>query len=1779
MNVPDLIARNNGKQKRTPINMPWVWDVLLIGILIIGAYFRFIGIKWDSTYHLHPDERFLTMVETAIAPAAPNQYFDTAASPLNPNNRGYTYYVYGTLPLFITRYVGEWVKMTGYDQINVVGRVISGIFDLGTVLLVYLIGKRLYKNARLGLLAALFSALAVLEIQLSHYFAVDTFANFFCYAAIYFAVQIITGYREKEIRPEDVSSESEEEVEPDLLNFTWIKHDWDSFTNYALFAIMFGMGMASKVSIYPLALLLPIAAFLVYKKTNPKAHEELVPVLLRNLVLAGIIAFITFRIFQPYAFMGPGFFGLKINQNWLANLKELSAQSTGDIDVPFALQWARRPITFAFTNIVKWGLGIPLGLLSFAGFLWMGWRMIKGDWQKHLLLWSWIAFIFISQSLNWVRAMRYQLPIYPGLAIVASWAIFKLWEISSPNAQKIVIFKINWKRTLAVTLAVLTVVASGAWAFAFTRIYTRPVTRVAASEWIYQHISGAMQIQIETGDGTTIQPIAYRNGVMISNSSPLEYGFTLDEDARVTGIRLEHVGNQQSDTPTLSLIASIIEKESQGSGTLKAAAFVQSNFQPTSDARGDEVKIEFANPASIKKGTVYHLVLDIAEPQQFVKLYGSIELTYRVGNQVKTKLLPPAAFGITPGTEFTTAFIPQATGVIKGVSLNRVVDQLLTGDEKNLEIYLVNNANPSEIIAQGSITDKFLPTGDVRGDARWIEFDKPVALDASQIYSFHFILNKGTGSLAIYNDATAIESTWDDPLPLQMNGYNAFGYDDGIYGNIQNFEMYWDDNAAKLQRFENILDQTDAIFISSNRQWGTTVRVPERYPLTTAYYRALLGCPEGKDLLWCYQVAEPGMFKGQLGFELEAVFQSNPTLGNIQINDQSAEEAFTVYDHPKVLIFRKTESYDASKVHALLESVDLTRAVHLTPRQAGTIKGDLLLSDSELKIQQSGGTWKDLFNPEALINQSQVAAVAFWYLSVLLLGWMVYPTVRLALKHLPDRGYPFSRLVGLLLTALSSFWAGSSGLSFSRGTIAGVLAFILLANIGLAIYQRKELAKDWKTRKWYFLSVELLFLFFFAIDLWIRYNNPDLWHPWRGGEKPMDFSYFNAVLKSTTFPPYDPWYAGGYINYYYYGYVVVGVLVKFLGITPSVAYNLILPTLFSMVALGAFSIGWNFFSHLKDEAPNVDEKVSNKRAWGAGIASAFAVLIIGNLGTLRMIWQGWQKLVAPNASIEGVSFIQHLSWAFQGLAKMLAGAKLPYGYGDWLWIPSRALPGDTITEFPFFTFTYADLHAHMIALPITILAIAWAISIVRSQWNWWKDGKIKGWITLAASLILGGVTIGALRPTNTWDYPTFLILAVVFIIYTVLRYASLPEKFLPKAHEWLRRCLYAGIVLILLTALTYLFYIPFIKNYGQAYGTIEVWKGDRSPFWSYITQWGLFFFILISWMVWETREWLAETPVSALKNIKKYSGLLQTVLVLFAMILLVLVYLGVEISWLAFPMAVWALILLLKPGMPDTKRIVLFMVGTALVITLFVELFALAGDIGRMNMVFKFYYQAWTLFALSSAAALIWLIPAVTTRWKVTTSSIWQVILAILVFGAILYPLTATKDKIRDRIDPAAPRTLDGAAYMATSTYQDQNTTFILGEDYDAIRWMQLNVTGSPVIVEGNTVEYRWGNRFTIYTGLPGVLGWNYHQRQQRGFLDYNGIADRLNEIPAFYGTTDIRQAMDFLHKYNVKYIILGQLERAYYPGDGLNKFDQYDGIYWKSVFREDQTVIYEVTQ
>jgi len=240
----------------------------------------------------------------------------------------------------------------------------------------------------------------------------------------------------------------------------------------------------------------------------------------------------------------------------------------------------------------------------------------------------------------------------------------------------------------------------------------------------------------------------------------------------------------------------------------------------------------------------------------------------------------------------------------------------------------------------------------------------------------------------------------------------------------------------------------------------------------------------------------------------------------------------------------------------------------------------------------------------------------------------------------------------------------------------------------LGYLQRVGIIDDIKKGKKYFLLVEALFLFFFIFGLLIKFGNPDLWHPWKGGEKPMDFSYFNAILKSTSFPPYDPWFAGGYINYYYYGFMLVGVLVKFLGITPSIAYNLILPTLLAMIALGAFSIVWNLLSgeHNKkfsianpiflNDIPTSAEEDRKPRIsikFIASLSGAALIAVLGNLGFLQMFAQGLQKVAAPEGNIDTGGAVSKIIWTVSGFFKSITGSPIPIRLDEWYWNPSRVI--------------------------------------------------------------------------------------------------------------------------------------------------------------------------------------------------------------------------------------------------------------------------------------------------------------------------------------------------------------------------------------------------------------------------------------------------------------------------------------------------------------------------
>jgi uncharacterized membrane protein len=222
-------------------------------------------------------------------------------------------------------------------------------------------------------------------------------------------------------------------------------------------------------------------------------------------------------------------------------------------------------------------------------------------------------------------------------------------------------------------------------------------------------------------------------------------------------------------------------------------------------------------------------------------------------------------------------------------------------------------------------------------------------------------------------------------------------------------------------------------------------------------------------------------------------------------------------------------------------------------------------------------------------------------------------------------------------------------------------------------------------------------------------------------------------------------------------------------------------------------------------------------------------------------------------------------------------------------------------------------------------------------------------------------------------------------------------------------------------------------------------------------------------------------------------------------------------------------------------------------------------------------YALATAFVVWHLAFVSWrptLSPAAKRVSKLAASGA-AVSVALLLLGAVLYPLFATPVRLDDRFEETA-RTLDGAVYMQVATYEDEHGPIDLSYDYEGIQWLRQNVEGTPVIVEGRSPLYRWGGRFTIYTGLPAVIGWDWHQVQQRGDYGYM-VGERATAVDTFYTNPDEAQAQTFLRRFDVSYVIVGRLEELYYPGIGLMKFESGLGGVLRPVFQNAELTIYEV--
>ncbi len=1715
-------------------------------------------------------------------------FFDTRCSPLNPHQAGQSFYAYGAFPLFLAHFSGKALlagAMSGspifdWQGGHLVWRGLSMIFDLLTVLLVFALGARLH-NRWVGLAAAVFYAAAPLAIQKAHFGTVNAITVFWVTAALYCAVVVQQRGR------------------------LWA---------YLGFGLACGAAVACRINVAPLAVVILLAALAQVMSIfdsrggHNKKRARLLAYHFFGVILAALGAFLAFRILHPYAFEGPGFFGLSFNSRWLDNISSSSYGASGHQDWPPNWQWlARTAYFYPLKDMLFWGMGLGFGILAWFGWGWSVYRLLYRRQAANLVLMAWVGLYFGWMGGIWVMNMRYYLPLYGALAVLAGWGLWQLHQYAVRHGHDLPVTRLllglyglifgvvggwQWlngavdatsgtalalsinllgiavlpilRGRRALALGVFGILFSLIWGLMFGNIYRHQTTLVQSSRYLFERVPGDFAMRIEGSDET----------VPLINLAVVNNGYPTDEP-----------------------LGTLFERATRYTETVP--------FQ-----------IEFKAPAS---------------------------------------------------------------GIITEALAPHLGDPLDDPEAERLEIQVWDLAKDA-VIGQATLEANLTRGDHPLGQAYAIPFDAPLEVEAGKAYRFDVWTAAGSGDVIGSGSVVLNEGDWDNrvtaihtcQLPDGLTLADAppsglFSADEchstqAWFSLINAYDQAMSlpiDNRAKYDDIVRSLDLGDYLTIASNRFYDTETRNPLRWPLTTLYYDKL--------------------FAGELGYELVAVFDEGFEWGPWRVSDQhlpiydspgwlnelEADESFHVYDHPAAFIFRKTDEYSSARVKAILSKTSLLQIYELTHAedqaqllgvinwpsiQADAAPTALMLPQESYETQTNGGTWSERFFSDSLINTHQALGAVVWYATLFTFGILAFPLMFSLFPNLTDGGYGFAKLVGLLLVAWFAWAVSSLKLPlWSQGGVIVSLGAMTLLSLTLGwrnrVRLRHFLQAHWKRLAW----MEVLAIAAFSLMIIVRLTNPDLWHYAKGGEKPMDFAYLNGVLRSATFPPIDPWFAGGYINYYYFGFVLLGSPVLLLGMVPALAYNLMIPTVFMMTGMGAFSTAFNTLARWRAES-------SSRRGnpWLAGVMALLLCVVLGNLDTVRVLGNGIAQLGGYEAPLGLESFLideytaangsppdaeisaelaaqanqanlfdslrYEVSHSFdlagslmRGAAQAIGGETLPIGHDRWYWGPTRVLAeargvgGNAITEMPYFTFLYGDLHAHMINMPLILLTVLFVFNELTPA----SQDRRRG-LERFLALALGAMAVGLMQATNTWDWPSMTLFAIIGLTYAwwrrwrhafrpindlrfyggaaaILAILALAAASLPFANAAaiIRSLLLAGIGLITLwiairhflarasaidllanlggfLALSLAFALPYTSWHATTYNSIQLWTGGKTPLWAYFDIYGLFLFVIVSVLLWETGGWLRNTPVKILRGRRRAMQVVGIALILAGLFTIGLGIADYQVALIVLPLVAWIAILFFRPGQSLAIRFMLALIGLALSMTLGVEIVVIGGDLGRQNTVFKFYIQAWLLLSVAAGIGFSWLFQA-SNQWSKRLRVLWYTPCILLIFIAGLYPILATPARALDRMAPDLPPTLNGLDYMKQTTYyetmpdENRGETIDFSVDYELMRWMQENIVGSPVIMEGRRYpsEYQWNGRFAIATGLPSVLGWNYHQRQQRSLDPLpSWVSQRDLNIRIFYNTADIDIAVDMIYRYDVKYIVHSGLERVQSDPAGQEKFD-----------------------
>ncbi|MCH8345985.1 MAG: hypothetical protein IIC87_03530 [Chloroflexi bacterium] len=894
-----------------------------------------------------------------------------------------------------------------------------------------------------------------------------------------------------------------------------------------------------------------------------------------------------------------------------------------------------------------------------------------------------------------------------------------------------------------------------------------------------------------------------------------------------------------------------------------------------------------------------------------------------------------------------------------------------------------------------------------------------------------------------------------------------------------------------------------------------------------------------------------------------------------------------------------------------------------------------------------------------------------WWLAIEAVGLAAFPLTYAFFRWLPDRGFAFSKVVGLLLLGYSLWMGATIGLfPNSRLTVIGLLLFIAGLSLVVAVRYREEMAAFLRAGWRYIAFIEVMFVVVLAAAVFIRSFAPEIM--W--GEKPFEFAFLNAINRSESFPPSDPWLAGSSISYYYFGYVMIVALTKLVALEPNVTFYLALSLMAALAAVTGFGVVYNMIAASRRRIGPLLARgpALIPRAVIFGLAAAGLMLVVSNLaGVFELL----ARHGIGSAGFYDVVGISGLNGPYDcAAAPGDCEAWYPTRFWWWWWA-TRIGSGFDIQEFPFFSFQFGDLHPHVLVMPLLIAVFAIALNIVLGARDESQPGDEERaerldaiWVLhhpgrfLLLALIMGGAAF-----TDVWTIPvaTLMILAAVMLA-NWRRTGGNPLRMILDSAGF---ALPVGAAMVLL-------YLPFYLDFNAETGGLSIIETamttDRPPPASESTR-PLHFLLFWSPLLWTSLSFVAVYVYRRRREILK-PPLLALSALLWALPIavwafLVLTQLSAELGWnpldwqvVADPslaqlgdelwergvslITVLMLILAITavglaffhqlrrpPEERDSSQLfAFFLAGFALMMLLGAEFYFVNDPLQwRGNTVFRFWLQSWLILSIVAGFGLYrltlgwrpprprlgtlrgqWLAGSgvvlgvaytlfvALDPWDTLYSRWWTATPGILVAGASIVAYAAAA-AARDASRPQVWRRLGwlGATvailglalvYPVTVALErtdgfrnDQSLNGLVhvqrGEpmQYEAIEWLNENVSGVPVILEAFGDDFSDAARISSRTGLPTVIGWLNHELQWRGRPSFDGsgtpFTERPGEVETIYTTMDVQTARSLLDKYDVEYVYVGRLEREKYGGDGLEKFRQF----MIPVFENEGVTIYRM--